>query len=254
MTHKRDDRAVLEVVVLHARDAAAATEGGADRLLVLSEPNEPTGVLGGRMAAAATVSSVIRETDLPVRVLVRAGGDTDTDGAELNGAFTRAGKALQLGAEGICFGFLDRDLRVDVDACAQFIDDLARGSAGSPGWTFRGIDESLDLDHAWSDVRRLPRLDAVATAGSSRGLAAGAGDLVRRAGSSPDCARLILACGDAPDQVPWLVRAGVRQFGIGVAARAGESWSRGYVDAGAVRTWRMLIDDALARAHGTPVE
>jgi copper homeostasis protein len=67
-------------------------------------------------------------------------------------------------------------------------------------------------------------------------------------------ARLLLVGGDLPtEHVPWLVRAGVRQFHVGAAVRPGGSWTKAYVDAGHVRAWRMLIDDAVDRALGRPV-
>ena len=59
------------------------------------------------------------------------------------------------------------------------------------------------------------------------------------------------------EHVPWLSRAGVRQFHVGSTARPGGSWTKSYVDAAHVRSWRMLLDDAvehadaLRRAHGS---
>ncbi len=47
------------------------------------------------------------------------------------------------------------------------------------------------------------------------------------------------------EQVPWLVRAGVRQFHVDAQVRPGGS-SKAYVDAGLVRSWRLLLG-------GTPV-
>lgn len=49
------------------------------------------------------------------------------------------------------------------------------------------------------------------------------------------------------EHVPWLVRAGVRAFQIGSAARPLGS-TKTYVDPELVRTWRTLIDDAVRRA------
>ena len=46
------------------------------------------------------------------------------------------------------------------------------------------------------------------------------------------------------EHVPWFVRAGVRQFHVATTARPGGSWDKAYVDAGHVRAWRMLLDDA----------
>ena len=66
---------LLEVVVLHADDAQAAHEGGADRLVVAGAD--------GLSPATTTVSSVVRSTDLPVRALLRLDDRPSTHGAEL---------------------------------------------------------------------------------------------------------------------------------------------------------------------------
>jgi copper homeostasis protein len=54
------------------------------------------------------------------------------------------------------------------------------------------------------------------------------------------------------EQVPWFVRAGVRMFHLGPQARPGGSW-RAYVDAAHVRSWRLLLDDAVSRVGGSAV-
>ena len=93
------------------------------------------------------------------------------------------------------------------------------------------------------------------SAGSTRGLAHGADELIARAERDPRVAELLLAGGGlTPELVPWLVRAGVRRFAIGSSARAGGSWTRASVDVDHVRSWRMLLDDALSRALGIPTD
>lgn len=224
------DDAELLVVVLHPRDAEVATAAGADRVLLASR----TGATFGGVDDAA-VAAVCRATDLPVWPLL----DPATPGA--------ATHAVDLGAQGLVFGFLDRDLRVDRVACAEVV-----AATGVP-WAFRGIDTALDADRAWRDLADLPGLEAVITAGSTRGLARGAEDLIARCAADPRAAALTMAGGGlSADQVPWLVRAGVRRFAVGSSARAGQSWTRGSVAAEQVRTWRNLIDDALHRAQGLP--
>jgi copper homeostasis protein len=237
---------LLEVVVLHPRDAEAATAGEADRLLVLTSPE-----LGGRSPEPAAVSAVLHETDLPVRVLLRLDDGLSTTGGTFQRLVGLARDYLTLGAEGVSFGFLDRDLEVDRATCAE----LAHELAGTP-WTFhRGFDATLDVDRAWRDVRDLPGLDAVTSAGSTRGFAAGADELLRRASADPTAASLLLAAGGlTAEHVPWLIRAGVRQFGLGEEARPDGSWTKAYVDADYVRAWRMLLDDAQNRALGVPVD
>jgi copper homeostasis protein len=236
---------LLEVVVLHPRDAQAATLGEADRLLLLVGPE-----LGGRSPEPAAVSAILRETDLPVRVMLRIDDGLGATAADLVRLVGLARDYLTLGAEGMSFGFLDRDLEIDRDTCAALAGELT----GTP-WTFhRGFDATLAADRAWRDVRRLPGLDAVASAGSTRGLASGGEELLRRCMADPELAGLVLASGGlTTDLVPWLVRAGVRQFSLGEEARPDGSWTKAHVDAGYVRTWRMLLDDAHHRALGVPV-
>ena len=93
------------------------------------------------------------------------------------------------------------------------------------------------------------------SAGSTRGLGHGADELIARARQDPRVAALVVAGGGlTPDLVPWLVRAGVRRFAIGSSARPGGSWTRSSVEPDHVRSWRMLLDDALSRALGIPID
>ena len=190
------------------------------------------------------VSAVVRDTDLPVYVVLRS---RDGHFGRLVDLGTRF---LELGARGLAFGFLDRDLEIDRDACAEMCTEL-----GGVPWLFHGFDEALDADHAWRDVRGLPGLESVISAGSTRGLGHGADELIARVTNDPRAAELVLAGGGlTPELVPWLVRAGVRRFAIGSAARTGGSWTRASVDIDHVRSWRMLLDDALSRALGIPTD
>ena len=237
---------LLEVVVLHPRDAEAATLGEADRLVVLAEPE-----IGGRSPEPAAVSAVLRETDLPVRVLLRIDDGLSTTGGEFARLVGLARDYLTLGAEGVSFGFLDRDLEIDRATCAA----LAHELAGTP-WSFhRGFDATLDAGRAWRDVRGLSGLDAVSSAGSTRGFAVGADELLRRCAADAEVAGLLLAAGGlTTEHVPWLIRTGARQFSLGEEARPDGSWTKAYVAADYVRAWRMLLDDAHHRALGTPVD
>jgi copper homeostasis protein len=229
----------LDVVVLHARDAEAATKGGADRLLLGVEPGD-----GYYSPDPAAVSAVVRDTDLPVYVVLRTREEAFNRLVDLGATF------LELGARGLAFGFLDRDLEIDRASCTEMCTEL-----GGVPWLFHGFDEALDPEHAWRDVRGLPGLESVISAGSTRGLAHGADELIARTTSDPRVAELVLAGGGlTPDLVPWLVRAGVRRFAIGSSARSGGSWTRASVDVDHVRSWRMLLDDALSRALGIPTD
>lgn len=233
--------ALLEVVVLDPGDVDGADEGGADRLFVTADLDS-----GGLSPEPGLVSRVCKQTDLPVRVVLRLNAGLSTTGGELTRLVGLAEDYRSVGAEGLAFGFLDSDTEVDTEVCGY----LAESFPGTP-WTFhRAIDATLSMDHAWRRLRRLPGLDAVLSAGSARGLEAGCDELTERARVDTEVARLLMAGGGLqPEHVPWLVRAGVRQFHVGSTVRPGGSY-KAYVDAGHVRAWRMLLDDAVDRALG----
>lgn len=231
----------LEIVVLHPTDAEQARDGGADRLHVgrwvgdeLWSP-EP-----------AAVSAVVRATDLPVRVTLRLSEGLTTQGGEFTRLTGLVSDYLSLGVEGFAFGFLTPDLDVDVEVCAALADALA----GAP-WTFdRAFDHALDARVAWRHLRRLPGLDALHTAGSTLGLSAGVEDLLDHAERDPAFAAVAVAAGGVrAEDVPWLVRSGITRVHLGASVRPGGSWQKAHVDAGFVRSWRLLLDDA-ARHRG----
>jgi copper homeostasis protein len=233
------DDAQLDVVVLHARDAEAAATGGADRLVLSADPED-----GHWSPEPALVSAVVKESDVPVWVVLRPRAEHFGRMASLGETF------LELGAAGLAYGFIDRNLEIDREGCAE----MCRETGGA-AWMFHGFDQALEADRAWRDVIGLPGLDSVVSAGSTRGLVHGSEELIVQAQRDPRVARLLTAGGGlTPEQVPWLVRSGVRRFAIGSSARAGASWTRGLVDVDRVRSWRMLVDDALSRALGIPVD
>lgn len=229
---------LLEVIALHPADAEAAEAGGADRIELVGSMQHD-----GLSCETATVSAVTRATSLPVRVMLRLSEGYSTTGGELARLIGLSGDYLAAGAEGVVFGFLNRDLDIDVPVCEAIVDALD----GAP-WTFhRAVDHSLDHDRAWRHLRQLDGLDAVLTAGSSLGVDHGIDDLTRRV-AGPGVADLLMAGGGLdPEHVPWLARAGVRAFHVGSSVRPDRSWDKAYVDAGFVRSWRLLIDDNTAR-------
>ncbi len=238
--HER--RPLLEVAVLHPRDVQGADEGGADRLFVCAEA-----AAGGRCPEPAVVSSVCKESDVPVRVALRVADGFGATGGELVRLVGLAEDYLSVGAAGLVFGFLDLDLEVDLEPCLRLVEHL-----GGVPWTFsRAIDSALSPERAWRRIRGLPGLDTVVSAGSPQGVSTGLDDLVSLAGSDEWIASTLMAGGGLrPDHVPWLVRAGIGKFHIGASARPGGSWSKAHVEAGHVRSWRMLLDDATELAAG----
>ncbi len=230
-------RPLLEVIALGPGDAAGAQAGGADRLEVVADM-----AADGLTPAVQTVRDIKRETSLPLRVMLRANDGFATSGSEMSRLRGAAQELAAAGADGFVFGFLAPSLDVDVDATVV----LAQSTGGLP-WTFhRAIDHSLDHDRSWRLLRDLPGLDTVLTAGSARGVTEGLDDLCRRCRDNAWIANAVMAGGGlAPEHVPWLARAGVRRFHVGSRVRPGGAWNA-YADADLVRSWRTLIDDAVA--------
>lgn len=231
--------AVLEIIALHADDAERSEAGGADRVELVGTMDDD-----GLSPEPRMVEKVRRRTSIRVRPMVRLRAGFGTDGGETVRLKGLISSYLDAGADGVVLGFLNYANEVDREVVGELVGD------GDFPWTFhRAIDHCLDADRAWVDVRALPRVDQVLTAGSVRGVAHGLDDLLRRAKSDPGVARLIMAGGRLePEHVPWLIRSGVRAFHVGSRARPGGSF-KAYVDVPLVRSWRELIDDEVARAR-----
>ena len=229
----------VQVVVLHAHDAEQAEAGGADSLHLAAIQGDEA-----RSLDPAEASAVVRATDLPVRVTLRLSPGLTTQGGELVRLKGLASDYLSLGIEGFVFGFLTPDLDVDVEVCAE----LAEAASGAP-WCFdRTFDQALDARRAWRHVRDLPGLDGIHTAGAALGMSAGFDDLVALAEGDPAfAARAVAAGGVRAEDVPWLVRCGITRLHLGSSVRPDGSWGKAHVDAGFVRSWRLLLDDAVRR-------
>jgi copper homeostasis protein len=113
MTLPPSRRVLLEVPVASVQDALDAQEGGADRL----ELNAALS-LGGLTPSLGTLIEVKAAVALPVFVMIRPrpGGFAYGE-ADLRVMQRDADLALQYGADGIVFGILTADGRVDVDRC-----------------------------------------------------------------------------------------------------------------------------------------
>ena len=153
---------VLEVAVSDPRDVSGAAEGGADRLH-MGCPVRPAGCRRSRRWSAR---SVARAT-CPMFVLLRLNDSWSTTGGEFARLVGLGEDYLACGATGVAFGFLDADLEIDTETCPMLLDRLP-----NVPWTFhRAIDSSLDPRRSWRRLLGLPRLVAVRSAGSPRGMA-----------------------------------------------------------------------------------
>jgi copper homeostasis protein len=110
-------RVLLEVAVASVEDALAAQAGGADRL----ELNAAL-ALGGLTPSLGTLLEVKAAVTRPVLVMVRPrNGGFAYNESDFKVMQRDADLALQHGADGIVFGILTRDGRVDADRCGRLV-------------------------------------------------------------------------------------------------------------------------------------
>jgi copper homeostasis protein len=175
------------------------------------------------------VEKVRRASTVDLRVMLRFGHEYTTSGGEMARLKGMASSCLSAGVDGFVFGFLNAMSGVDVGACVEL--------AGEDvwGWTFdQAVDAVLNQDQAWEDLRSLPRLDSVMSAGSAIDIEHGMDRLVAR---NQIGVPIIAAGGLVEEQIPWLVRGGLRRFYV----------DRTGIRAEGVRAWRNLIDEEMHR-------
>jgi copper homeostasis protein len=224
----------IEVVVTHESDAEQAELGGSDRLLACAVVDDEL-----RAPDPSVVSAIRRVSDGPLWVVLRPGTGPHASGGEVPRLIGLAGEFLSVGATGVTLGFLTRDLEVDTQAIAAVVDAV-------PGLSWRldrCFDQVLDQRLALRQLRARSDVAGVYSGGGATGSESGFEELVTRAQDDPAFATLVTVCEMRPEQVPWLLRAGVRQFQLGSDVRTTRSWTRAFVDAARVRSWRTLLDD-----------
>jgi copper homeostasis protein len=158
------DRVLLEVCVDSIDSALAADRGGADRIELCSSLLE-----GGLTPSPGVISTVLGKVSLSVFVMIRPrGGDFCYSDDEFKAMEQDVLTAKQLGADGVVFGILTEEGRVDIDRSQRLV-DLARPLK----ITFhRAFDMSRDLSEALEDLIRL-RVDRVLTSGGEQNVELG---------------------------------------------------------------------------------
>ena len=226
-----DDAAVpesiLEVIALDAADAAAARDGGADRIELVTDMARQ-----GLTPPVATFAAVRAAVGLPVRVMLRAeDGYALSDPAPVIEAATALRAA---GADEFVLGFLDERGAVDMAAVEAVL-----GAIEGCRWTFhRALDHATDRAAARRALSGLPGLDCVLTAGGPETVAQGLATLTAEASSAP---RVLAGGGLRQQHLAPLLAAGVDAFHTGSAVRPQGRWDAP-VDAGLVSAWRSALD------------
>ena len=171
MSEKSSRRIRLEVCVASLDDVDAAERGGADRL----ELNAALG-LGGLTPSLGALIEVKQTTRLPVVAMIRPRpGGFAYSPADLRVMERDADLCLQHDAEGLAFGFLKDDGRVDESRCRAF---LSRIPTGRESVFHRAFDVTPDPFEALETLIGLG-LTRILTSGQEESAYAGA-ELIRR--------------------------------------------------------------------------
>jgi copper homeostasis protein len=166
---------LLEVAANSVASALAAQAGGADRVELC------TGLeLGGLTPSRGQIAQVRERLSIPVYVLIRPrAGDFLYNDDEMETMQRDIEGCLSMGCDGVVFGVLDAEGRVDIARCKMLL-----ASAGGMGVTFhRAFDMARDLRLALEDIVALGA-ERVLTSGGAASALAGAttiGDLIDQA-------------------------------------------------------------------------
>src|SRR5579871_2688114 len=186
------DKVLLEVCVESAASAMAAERGGAHRIELCSSLAE-----GGTTPSAGLIEVVRKKIKIPIHVIIRPrGGDFCYSADEFESMKRDIVAAKQLGADGVVFGILTEDGRVDV-ARIRCLVEIAKPMKT----TFhRAIDMTVDLNQALADVSDAG-VDRILTSGGRQN----AQDAI------PVIAQLIA---DADGRLAVMVGGGIREANV----------------------------------------
>ena len=149
---------VLEVCVNSVVSAIEAQKGGADRVELCENMSD-----GGCTPSAGSILLAKKQLDIPVFVMIRPrGGDFNYSDIEFEIMKADIDMAKNLGAEGVVFGILSPDGRIDLDR----MEELAHLSRPMGITCHRAFDMTRDPYEAIEDLIDLG-IDRVLTSGQA---------------------------------------------------------------------------------------
>lgn len=155
---------ILEICVDSLASAQAAIAGGADRLELCSAL-----AVGGLTPYTALLSQIRRESDIPIRCLMRPrAGDFLYTPEEIDLMASQIRELKAAGANGFVIGCLTAQGDLDADAMRPLIE----AAAGSGLTLHRCIDVSRDPEQTYRDAAALG-IDTVLTSGAAGSSMAG---------------------------------------------------------------------------------
>jgi len=154
-----DPGIIVEACVGNVEDAVMAAELGADRLEFCSALD-----VGGLTPKVKELQEVLRRVDVPVMAMARPSAEGFAN-CDPRAIVEDAVRMFEAGADGVVFGSLTSDGRID-EALVQEIVQLARRRHGMQVVFHKAFDETADLVDAFERLLRLG-VDRVLTSGGA---------------------------------------------------------------------------------------
>lgn len=202
---------LLEVIVVSVEDAIEAEAGGADRL----EFVRALGV-GGLTPDPELVREVLRAVKIPVRVMLRQTPDMSSGGADEKRILKSCAEVFAgLPIDGLVLGFI-RDGKPDIAAVL----DILSSAPGCRATFHRAFDELNDPIASIEELKRLPQVDRILTAGGQGDWPCRKKQLVEWQSAAEPSIRILVGAGLSRSVVSDLAgTAGLQEVHVGRAAR-----------------------------------
>lgn len=217
---------LLEVCIDSFASAAAAEAGGADRLEVCSSL-----VAGGTTPSYGLVEQCVAKLDIPVMMMIRPhDGGFFYDDDHIATMLRDIEVAKSIGVQGIVFGALTLERKLDRDTCQRLID-----AAGSLETTFhRAFDLMADPLSVLDELDALG-FNRVLTSGQQVTALAGTG-FIRQLTDRKTSLQVLAGSGINPANARHVVElTGVREIHASASVIANDEQSHGTVSFGSQR-------------------
>lgn len=201
---------MIEVIVTTLTEAKTAERFGANRLELIADLPA-----GGTTPSFGTIRNVLEQATIPVHVMIRPHANSFVYNEEdVETILADVGLCRELGAEGIVFGALTNDGRIDEALLGEVIKHK-----GEMALTFhRAIDDAVDLMDAITILNDFLEVDHVLTSGGN----ATALDGIERLSAMQEVAEMnvLPGAGITADNVAQLIeRLGVDFVHVGSGVR-----------------------------------
>ena len=150
---------ILESCVETYEEAIRAESRGANRIELCSRLD-----LGGLTPSKELTKKLVKELNIPVKVMVRPRkGDFSYNDEEIKQMYRDILDFKSLGVFGVVFGVLKNDKSVNINV----VNDLVSRSNGMDITFHKAIDETIDLIDAYKNLISYTKINSVLTSGGA---------------------------------------------------------------------------------------